>query len=105
MEIRYRPLDFRRLRDLIDARRVLEQMGWRPTCRGARDWRGPCPFHGSSHPRSVSLSVGPRVIFCFICKWDGDGIEAWKWHKKLTVLRAAHELCEVLSIAKPYVDL
>lgn len=102
MAIINRPIDLLALRTRIDCRRVWQMAGWHYVTARAENWRGPCPVHGSSRPRSTSLSVCARVCRCFTCNYRADGIGVWAWHRSISVLQAAHELCEHFTIPIPY---
>lgn len=100
---RSRPVDFIRIRELVDARRVLELTGWRPNSRRGLNWRGPCPEHGS-RPRSTSLSVCATVCRCFVCNWRADGVGIWARHRHVGVLQAAIEVCGLFNLEVPYIE-
>jgi DNA primase len=95
------PLDLAALRDQVTPLRVLALHGWTPTRVEYATTRGPCPIHGSTTPRSRSLSVGSRSATCWSCGWHGDGIALHAELTGLHLLDAAYELCRILSIDPP----
>jgi len=99
--MRRKPVDFKKLRDLIRVETVLKMFGWSHTFKRGECCRGPCPFHGSKRSRSVSLKVIPRVCFCHKCHFTGDGVAVYARLKGVDVLTAAHEVCQILAIQPP----
>lgn len=103
MDLRTRPIDFRALRELIDAREVMLDFAWKPLSRRGDNWRGPCPFHGSTFEKSVSLSACRSIVRCFKCRWQGDGLQVWLFFRPhAKVLQAAYEICERFHLQPPY---
>lgn len=95
------PIDFRKLRDLIPCRRVLEDYyGWRPVMTRGCLSRGPCPFHGSA-PRSRSLAVVSGQWYCHKCHTFGDSVDLLTRKYLQTAVEAAEELCEKYRVAVP----
>ena len=50
-------IDFTQLREQVTLAEVLALVGFRAVTRHGPQWRGPCPVHGSSSPRSRSLAA------------------------------------------------
>lgn len=97
-----RPLDLKFLRELIPPMHSLSLLHWPGRREPCGQWRGPCPIHGSHSPTSRSLSVSDRYWYCHVCRRGGDAIQLWAEIHRVTVLEAAHELCQRLAIAPPY---
>jgi DNA primase len=72
-------IDFRQARSEVRLAEVLELLGWRWCERRGEQVRGPCLVHGSSSPRSRSLSahLGRGVWRCFVCSASGNALDLW----------------------------
>ncbi len=98
-------VDFRLLCERIAMREVLRLLEFEPTVRRGDQWRGPCPVHGSSIPRSRSFSVNLRLgrYHCFGCGSRGHALELWSVVRGVSLYEAALELCERLGLEPPWV--
>lgn len=99
-----RPLDLRALRDQIRPFWVLRDYGWYPTSTGREQLHGPCPVHGSTSPRSRSMRVHDRVVYCFSCHFSGDAVALFARLAGVPTLTAAYELCARYRIDPPYLQ-
>ena len=98
-------VDLRLLRERVTMREVLRLLQLEPIVRRGEQWRGPCPVHGSSNPRSRSFSVNVRLgrYHCFACGSRGHALELWSAVHGLSLYTAAVELCELLGLETPWV--
>jgi hypothetical protein len=48
-------IDFRRLREEVSMRDILDLIGFTPTITRGNQLRGPCPLHGSKSTKSTSF--------------------------------------------------
>jgi len=98
-------VDFQVLREQITIQEVLRLLQFEPTARHGDQWRGPCPVHGSSNPRSRSFSVNVRLgrYHCFACGSRGHALELWSAVQGVSLYTAAVELCELLGRETPWV--
>jgi DNA primase len=97
-------IDFRSARREIRLAAVLELLGWRCCERNGFQVRGPCPVHGSSSPRSRSLSVhlGRGVWQCFRCGASGNALELWARVRGEKLYPATLELYRQLGRTPPW---
>lgn len=96
-----RPLDFRIIKKFVAPLDALRLMGWPGRREPSGQYRGPCPVHGSRARYSRSFTVSSSSCYCHSCKWHGDVIQLWARLRAMTVLEAAHELCERFNLSKP----
>ena len=98
-------VDFQLLREQITMQEVLRLLQFEPTVRHGDQWRGPCPVHGSSNPRSRSFSVNVRLgrYHCFACGSRGHALELWSAVHGVSLCAAAVELCQLLGVEIPWV--
>jgi DNA primase len=98
-------VDFRLLRERIMMREVLRLLQFEPTVQRGDQWRGPCPVHGSSNPRSRSFSANVRLgrYHCFACGSRGHALELWSAVHGMSLHAAAIELCDLLGLEPPWV--
>ena len=103
-EHRRRPIDYRRLRELIPVARVLEVAAWTPTRGRGRQVRGVCPLHEPKSARSADFSVNlARHIWkCFQCGKGGNQIDLWSALTQLPIYEAALDLCERTGTPVPW---
>ena len=85
---------------------VLDELGFEPTSRSGDQWRGPCPVHGSSSPRSRSFSVNVNTAryYCHKCHSRGNQLELWAAAQSMTVYEAALDLCRILGKDVPWIE-
>ena len=97
-------VDFQLLRERITMRQVLELLRFEPIMRRGDQWRGPCPVHGSRHPRSRSFSVNVQLgrYHCFACGSRGHALELWLAVHGLSMYAAAVEVCQLLGAEIPW---
>ena len=98
-------VDFRLVRERIEMRDVLRLLQFEATDSRGDQWRGPCPVHGSRHPRSRSFSVNVRLgrYHCFGCGSRGHALELWSAVHGVSLCAAAVELCQLLGVEIPWV--
>ena len=98
-------VDFNLVRQRISMAEVLRLLEFQPTSVRGDAWRGPCPIHGSSHPRSRSFSVNLRLgrYRCFRCNSRGNALELWASVQGIGVYGAAVGMCEALGIEVPWI--
>jgi CHC2-type zinc finger protein len=97
-----RPIDYRRLRDLVSPLDVLHLTNCYSGKRERAGYRGPCPVHRSSSSTSRSLSVQGPLWHCHRCRRGGDALELWCLVRGVDHLTGAYQLCEQLRIDPPY---
>lgn len=92
-------IDFDKLRAEITMEQVLNLLHFEPSSCSGQQWRGPCPVHRSTSPRSRSLSVNlsTRRYYCHKCQSKGNQIEFWAAVKQLPIYEAAIDLCRALG--------
>ena len=98
------PIDFRRLKEIVSLREVLELYGWQPTksYQGGRYLRGACPIHGSTSPNSIIFAVSPEknAFKCFKCGAAGNQLDLAAHYFGLPrdqIVRIAVRLCQQLG--------
>jgi DNA primase len=98
-------VDFNLVRQRISMREVLRLVAFHATSVQGDAWRGPCPIHGSTSPRSRSFSVNVRLgrYRCFRCGARGNALELWAAVQGIGVHDAAVGLCEALGIEVPWI--
>lgn len=96
-------IDFELVRREASIEQVLELVGYKPLTVSGPQWRGPCPIHKSSSPRSRSFSVNlERNAFqCFGCSAKGNQLDLAAALFGLSVYEAAIELCRQLGLEPP----
>ena len=96
-------IDFEQLRREASMEQVLALVGYKPSTTCGAQWRGPCPIHKSSSPRSRSFSVNlERNAFqCFGCSAKGNQLDLAAALFGLSVYEAAIELCRQLGLEPP----
>lgn len=97
-------IDLRQARLEVRLAAVLELLGWRFRERQGERVRGPCPIHGSSSPRSRSLSahLGRGIWRCFVCGAGGNALELWMKAKDLELYPGVLELYRRLGRDVPW---
>jgi hypothetical protein len=95
-------VDFDAVKRLVPMSAVLNLIGWQPSAVYRARQRGPCPVHGSSSPSSRSFEASPRVWYCYACKRGGGPLQLYAEVRKLSVYKAAVELCRVLKYRVPW---
>jgi hypothetical protein len=99
---RYRPVDYRRLRDMVKPAVVLQGINWRATSARPGLARGPCPIHRSQSRRSRSFWVSDTHCYCYKCHFLGDAVGLKAALEGIPVLEAAHKLAIHLKLDMPY---
>ena len=96
-------IDFVLLRRQLTLAPVLELVGFAPATRSGPQWRGPCPVHGSTSPRSRSFAahVEKNCWHCFVCGAGGNALDLYLAVTKLPVYEGALELCARLGLSVP----
>jgi len=97
-------VDFRRLRNDVKMERVLDELGYLASMRGAGPQRrGPCPLHDAPHERHRSFSVhlGKGVFRCFHpeCQAKGNVLDLWSRRTGLPLREAAVDLASRFGTA------
>jgi DNA primase len=97
-------IDFTVLRRQVTLAQVLDLVGFRPVSRHGPQWRGPCPVHGSSSPRSRSLAVHveQQCWHCFRCGAGGNALDLYLAVTKQPIYPGALELCARLQLPVPW---
>jgi len=99
--MKLKAVNYRRIREQVTPRQVLERFGWRPVETKPGSCRGPCPFHGSKGKGSRILSCTLAVCFCHRCHWTGDAVAIWARLSGEDMLTAAYSVCEHFHIPVP----
>ena len=99
-------VDFEIVRGAISMSQVLDQLDFEPTSRLGDQWRGPCPVHGSTSPRSRSFSVNMETgrYYCHKCHSRGNQLELWAAANNMTTYEAALDLCRILGKDVPWIE-
>lgn len=99
-------VDFQVVRQQVSMAEVLRMVGFEPTEVHGDQWRGPCPVHGSTRPRSRSFSVNVALgrYRCFRCGSRGNALELWAAVCRISIHAAAVELCERLGMEVPWIQ-
>ena len=97
-------LDFRRLRAAVSMAEVLQLLHFEPRTRRGQQWRGPCPVHESTSPRSTAFSanLAKNTFRCFKCGAAGNHLDLWALVTKQPLFDAALQLCDRLRRDVPY---
>src|SRR5690349_5082610 len=79
---------------------VLQLIGFHAVESQGDEFRGPCPVHGSTSPRSRSFAanVKKNTFRCFKCGAKGNQLDLWVAASKLPLFEAASALCEKTGI-------
>ncbi len=97
-------IDFAQVRSQVSMEQVLALLNFIPTSRRGSCLRGPCPIHGSTHPRSrcfwVDLSA--HRYRCFACRSAGRQVDLWVAVHGLSAHAAAEDLCNRLGLPIPW---
>ena len=97
-------LDFAAVRAAITIAAVLELLGAGPAqCRRGRQYRGPCPLHGSTAAtsRCFSADLEQHIFHCFKCGRSGNALDLWAQATQQSAYDAAIDLCQRLHIPLP----
>jgi len=95
-------IDYRRLRETISMRQVLELLGFEPTWRRGHQLRGICPLPAcTSQNREFSVNVDRALFRCFDCGARGNQLDLWVQAHQLTLHQAAKHLCERTNTSIP----
>jgi len=92
-------IDYRRLREMVSMRDVLDAIGWHAHVTSGPQWRGACPVHRSESPASRVFSVAvERGLFqCFKCGAHGNQLDLYALVSGLPFRQACFELAELYS--------
>jgi len=96
-------VDYAYLREQITIEQILRHLGVLDQLRArGSQRRGPCPIHGSEHPRSRSFSVNlaKNVFQCFHpdCAAQGNALDLWVAVRRLPLHDAALDLAETFHL-------
>jgi DNA primase len=99
-------IDYRALRRQISMDRVLALISYHPTSRRGHKLRGACPFHTSEHaiPRCFSVDLTRGIFRCFDCGAKGNQLDFWARLRRLTLHKAAVDLCQHAGVRVPVID-
>ncbi len=103
MTPRYRPIDYRAVRESVPISRILAHWSFEPTvCWGDR-LRGRCLLADCRGPnRSLSIDMERSLWYCFTCRRGGDQLELWRLVRRLSLYVAALQLCALVGRPVPY---
>lgn len=92
-------VDFNLLRNEITMEEVLDQLGFQATNRSGNQLHGPCPVHGSTSAgsRTFSVNLESGRYYCHKCHSKGNQLELWSAVHKLSIYKAAIDLCRALG--------
>lgn len=96
-------IDYRRVRELVSMREVLELLSWQACTRRGPQLRGACPVHGSTSAASRVFSVQlERAVFqCFKCGAHGNQLDLYCAVTGISLYQGVLELCEKLGLEPP----
>lgn len=97
-------VDFDRIRADITMEHVLDLLAFEPVgCLGPQ-WYGRCPLHEptSKRYRSFSVNVALGRYYCHRCHSHGNQLDLWAAATKLSLHRAALDLCQRLGRDVPW---
>jgi len=96
-------IDYRRLRQQITIRQVLDLIGFQATWRRGSQHRGPCPIPGcrSHSSRAFSVHLGRQCYHCFACHSHGNPLDLWAAVQRLPLHQAAVDLCQHIQLPLP----
>jgi putative transposase len=97
-------IDFAAVRAAVTMAAVLELLGCCLAGRThGRQYRGPCPLHGSTSAtsRCFSANLEQQMFHCFKCGRSGNALDLWMHANRLSVYDAAIDLCQRLHIPLP----
>jgi DNA primase len=98
-------VDFNRLRVEITMEQVLKLLRFQPSNRSGAQWYGCCPLHDPTSRRSRPFSVNVAIgrYYCHQCHSNGNQLELWAAFTKMSLHRAAIDLCRVLGREVPWI--
>jgi putative transposase len=96
-------IDFTALKQAISMAEVLALLRFTPRSVKGTQQRGPCPIHGSQHPksRSFSANLADHTFHCFKCGAHGNALDLWTITSRQNVYDAAMDLCRQLGLDVP----
>lgn len=96
-------IDFRTLRAQVSMAQVLDLIGFEPQTSTTAEWRGACPIHRSTSPRSRSFAVhvGRKVYQGFRCGSAGNHLDLYAAVTQQDLYQAALDLCNKLNQPVP----
>jgi putative transposase len=101
-------IDFAAVRAAVTMAAVLELLGCCLAGRThGRQYRGPCPLHGSTSAtsRCFSANLEEQMFHCFKCGRSGNALDLWSQANRLSIYDAAIDLCQRLHIPLPTLPL
>lgn len=101
-----KPIDFAWLDQQVELVAILGIWDWDWNYHVRGQYRGPCPIHQSTSPRSRCFSVNTELnLFrCFKCGAKGGPINLWAQRYGLPPLNAAYELCHVFNLEPRFLE-
>lgn len=96
-------INFDRVKELVDYRRVLDLLNWRHVRSEAGWLRGPCPVHRSTRATSDSFAVCWKGWKCHSCGRHGDQLRLWAEATGQELFPAVKDLCGRLGVEVPYI--
>lgn len=99
-----RPIDFRRLREIVSPAAVLTRLHWPRHRDWYAAWRGPCPHPGCSSRQSRVCTANHQVYHCHRCgrTWDAAGLYALI--AGMPAYEAALAVAEIAAVEVPYIE-
>ena len=97
---------FHEVRAVVSMAQVLELLGFVVRERSGDEVRGCCPVHGSTSPKSRSLSANLRrnVYQCFRCGSNGNHLDLYAAATRQSLFAAAIDLCAQVGCAVPWIN-
>lgn len=96
-------IDYAFVREQITMKEILSHLGLLEhlCCRGD-EYRGPCPFHASTNPKSTSFAVNldKNVFHCHNAKCDiaGNVLDFWKAYHAMPLYEATLDLAKTFNL-------
>ncbi len=103
MTRRYRPIDYRAVRESVSISRILAHWWFEPTVWRGDRLRSRCLLadcRGSN--RSLSIDRERSLWYCFVCRRGGDQLEFWRLVRGVSLYVAALQLCALVGRPVPY---
>ena len=93
-------IDYRQLRGILRIEEVLSWMQWEANSQVGDQLRGPCLFCTDSQTdtsrsgthREFSVNTRRHIYRCFRCGSNGNALDLWASHRKLSLYAAASEI-------------
>ena len=96
-------IDYAYIREQITMQQILAHLGLREQlrCHG-NEYRGPCPFHASSNPKSTSFSVSldKNAFRCHNtkCGKQGNALDFWATHYGAPLYESTLALADIFNL-------